>query len=95
MPKIPPQTAMIRGVDYTLLTKRLKKYDGLCDHPGTPGREIWISSTLTGQNMLETLIHELLHASYPDLNEDAVNATARDIATVLWELGYRADWDDE
>jgi hypothetical protein len=95
MPRIEPQQAVIRGVDYTILTKRMKKFDGLCDHPTTPGREIWIHSSLSGQEMLDTLIHELIHASYPDLKEDAVSETATDIATVLWDLGYRAEWDEE
>jgi hypothetical protein len=95
MPKIDPQKAIIRGVEYTIFTKRMKAFFGLCDHPSSAVREIWIKSNQTGKVMLDTLIHELIHASFPDLKEEAVLETASDIATVLWDLGYRAEWDEE
>lgn len=94
MPKIHPQKVMIRGKAWTLLTKRMKDFDGLFDHPGTPGKEIWIHPSLKGEQMLETLIHEMLHAAFPDIAEESVTESAKDLAIVLWELGYSADWDD-
>jgi len=44
---------------------------------------------LVGERRLEVLIHEMLHACYWDLDEEAIDITARDIARVLFRLGYR------
>jgi len=41
------------------------------------------------QEMLDTLIHEALHASLPLLDESAVHATANDLSRLLWRLRYR------
>jgi len=41
------------------------------------------------QSELDTVIHEILHAAYPDLEEDAVGQTAEALAKVLWRLGWR------
>lgn len=38
---------------------------------------------------LDTFIHEALHATRPELDEDAVVTTATDIARLLWKIGYR------
>jgi hypothetical protein len=35
-----------------------------------------------------------MHAAHPDLDEFAVNQSARDIARVLWAAGYRQLEDD-
>ena len=94
MPKIHPQRIVIRGNPYTLMTRRMKWFDGLCDHPTTPYREIWIHPSLTGETMLDAILHEVLHAAFPDLNEDSVLQFGADAAKILWELGYRCeDWD--
>jgi len=94
MPKIHPQKIVVRGRPFTILTRKMKKFDGLCDHPATPYPEIWIHSSLKGEPMLSTLIHEATHASFSDLSEDAVNEFGNDLAKILWQLGYRnEDWD--
>jgi hypothetical protein len=36
----------------------------------------------------------MLHAAMPDLDEDAIYETASDLAKVLWDLGYRGEWDE-
>jgi hypothetical protein len=41
------------------------------------------------EEMLDTLIHEAMHAARPELDEDAVATASRDIARLLWNLGYR------
>ena len=41
------------------------------------------------QEMLDTVIHEAMHAARPELDEDAVATASRDIARLLWNLGYR------
>jgi hypothetical protein len=62
---------------------------GRCDHP--PGRHptIQVRRSLKGVNLLDTVIHETLHAQLPLLDETAVDTTARVVATVLHQLGYR------
>jgi len=54
-------------------------------------RKILIDCRLKGRSLLETIIHECLHAIFPQLSEESVTAAARDIARVLWALGYRVD----
>lgn len=39
--------------------------------------------------MLDTLIHEAMHAARPEIDEEAVATASRDIARLLWNLGYR------
>jgi len=41
------------------------------------------------QEMLDTIIHEALHAARPELDEDAVASTSNDLSRLLWKLGYR------
>ena len=36
---------------------------GDCDPPDKPGKEIRVSSTLRGEERLEVLVHELVHAA--------------------------------
>lgn len=94
MSKIDPQKAIIRGFDYTILTKRMRKLDGHTDIPPTKKGEIWIKNSLTGLELLETVVHEMLHVAFPDLREEVVLEVAHDFAVILWDLGYRADWDE-
>jgi hypothetical protein len=94
MAKIDPQKAIIRGLNYTLMTKRMRKLDGHTDVPPTKRGEIWIKNSMAGVEMLEVLIHEFLHVAFPDLNEEVVLEVGRDFAVILWDLGYRADWDE-
>ena len=62
---------------------------GDCDHP--PGRHptIRIRRNLPQRELLDTAIHEVLHASLPALSEEAVTEAAHDIARVLFSLGWR------
>ena len=62
---------------------------GRCDHP--PGRHptIQVRRSLKGVNLLDTIVHEVLHAARPELDEQAVDTTARCIAKALHALGYR------
>lgn len=60
-----------------------------CDIPiapgkAIPGKTIRISEDITGEYLLDTLIHELFHASQPQLNEEFVNSLATDIARCVW-----------
>lgn len=50
---------------------------------------IRVRRSLQGRLALNTMIHEVLHASRPELAEEAVTETANDLERVLWRLGYR------
>lgn len=39
--------------------------------------------------LIDTLIHELLHANFPYLDEEAVHKGATAVAQSMWEMGYR------
>lgn len=54
---------------------------------GTP--IIRVRRALRNRAALEILLHEVLHASRPELSEEAVTTTAIDLARVLWKRGYR------
>ena len=74
--------------------RNLKAYNGepaigLCDDPSQIGKQIKIEASLGDQELLEVLIHEMLHAQYWQLEEFAVDRAGREMATVLWRLGYR------
>lgn len=53
------------------------------------GGTIRVRPSLQDAEALEVLIHEAIHACHWDLAEEAVDETARDIAVMLWNLGYR------
>lgn len=53
-------------------------------------RKVLIHSKLKGRARLECELHEGLHATLgPTISEEAVTKTARDLARILWALGYR------
>lgn len=65
---------------------------GDCDPPETPNKSIRVWRELTGEERLEVVIHEILHASDWHKDEDSwIAPLAKDLARVLWKLGYRAD----
>ena len=79
----------IRGKEWVLRFCKLpRKLRGLCDAPDTKCKAIQISHRLTGEEKLEVLLHEMLHAGLWDLAEDAVAEMAVDLARELTRLGY-------
>jgi len=62
---------------------------GDCEPPDKRGKEIRISSSLQGEQRLEVLVHELMHAAGWHLDESFVEQFARDAARTLWRVGYR------
>jgi Zn-dependent peptidase ImmA (M78 family) len=50
---------------------------------------IVIDARLRGRKRLEVLVHELLHALNPTQSEEHVTQQGKDLARVLWSLGYR------
>jgi len=67
----------------------LADYGSMVDPGHASGRLIRIGTWQGEQDTLDTIIHEALHCSRPELDEAAVDATARDISRLLWRLGYR------
>lgn len=55
----------------------------------TGPKKILVDSRLKGRRRLEVIVHECIHACLPQLSEDTVTETARDISRVLHTLGYR------
>jgi len=41
------------------------------------------------KNELDTLIHEALHHSFPDLDEDSVEKAAQEITEIAWAYNFR------
>jgi hypothetical protein len=84
----------IRGKEWEYLeldkvTLRGKECWGRCDPPGAKGKQIQVSTVTSGLEHLDSIIHEVLHASSWDMSEYAVHGTSTAISTALWRLGYR------
>lgn len=96
MADIQPKTVTVRKRRWRLYTCKLsKKVCGEADPPTEKGKEVRISDKLAGQEMLDTIIHELFHCGHWDIDETVVEEFATDVARVLWGLGYRAPWDSK
>ena len=80
---------VFRGHRWVLGRVRGKYEKGACDAPSVPGKEIDVPIGGARLQDLDTCIHEALHACFWDLDEEAVDATAADIAAFLWRLGWR------
>jgi hypothetical protein len=44
---------------------------------------------LKGFDYLETAVHEIIHCQFPKLNEITVEARGKEMAQILWDLGFR------
>ena len=51
--------------------------------------DIFIDPRQSEEEMLDTLIHELMHYYFPRMSEDRVHKSSSGIADELWKLGYR------
>jgi hypothetical protein len=60
-----------------------------CSHPSDKNREIRVRRTLRGEERLETILHEALHALYPDESESVIDSQGKDLANLMWRCGYR------
>jgi len=69
--------------------ERPERLWGLTDAPTVRRKAIRIAHGQTGRELLDTHIHEGLHACSWDLAEDFVTQAAKDIARYLHRLGYR------
>jgi hypothetical protein len=62
---------------------------GECDDPKYAKPEIWVKRSQKPIDLMDTIIHEVLHAIRPELSEEAVLETATTVAKALWKLNYR------
>ena len=82
--------AVIRNETWSIVSEVQDGEFGFCDHEGERGkpRTIGIKDGLTEFEELDTTIHEGLHASYPDLSEEAIDRAATDLARLLLARGF-------
>lgn len=80
-----------RGRQFTLKFESNLRDLGYCEKRSSSPRRIGIRKSLKGQKLLATLLHEFGHACHPDLDEEAIDETAEDIARELWHLGWRQE----
>ena len=92
MPDLPNELrARIGGKSWRVRFLRAREVgarDGICiESPHV----MKIRRTLSGRKLLETVVHEMLHAEHWQIDEEYVERTAADIARLLWRLGYRRE----
>ena len=90
----PVNSHHFNGVRYLI---EIEPHDGACDPP--PGGRYEPTLRIPGgvpygnrrgaQNALTTLVHEALHASGWSNRENTIDRASKDIARLLWRLGYR------
>ena len=51
--------------------------------------EIYIDPRQSESELLDTLVHELLHLNFKYMSEKNVHNSASNIASTLWRMGYR------
>tara|TARA_R110002020_G_scaffold249581_1_gene463517 strand:+ start:1486 stop:1764 length:279 start_codon:yes stop_codon:yes gene_type:complete len=68
---------------------------GECDSPDTPKKQIRICNSVKGEEELEVLLHELLHAADWSKDEEWVEDASYDLAHILWKLGWKKGYNNE
>jgi hypothetical protein len=66
---------------------------GLCDHPESADKTITVESNHDDERVLDTVLHELLHAGAWNLDEEIVSQWATDAARILKKLGWKRETD--
>lgn len=79
------RTVYINGERWKIRRARLRRCYGDCNYAT---KTIRIHHTLTGTDLMDTLLHELIHARWPDLLESSVEEFAGTLSTVLEQEGF-------
>jgi hypothetical protein len=79
----------IRGKRYRFEVRKLRRVRGLCDHPETKNKTVYIDSRERGKRLLATIIDELIHCAIWEIQNDIVDEISDDMADVLWRCGLR------
>ncbi len=66
---------------------------GDCDPPDAKKKQIRISKEIRGEQKLNTIIHEIGHATAWHVSEEHISKSADSLSAILWKLGLR--WTDE
>jgi hypothetical protein len=74
---------------WTVRFVKRMRWKGACDEPAHPGKEIHIRDTLRGRLLLDTAIHEQLHAAMWQLDEKFVDRLATQLAVNIWKIRDR------
>ena len=74
--------------DIEIVFKKLGRWkaDGLA---WNEDNVIEIDSRLKGFELLETIVHEIMHIQNPKWGEIKIQGHSKQIAELLWDLGYR------
>lgn len=73
-------------------SSQISRYSyGECDWPQTRNPKIFVRKNLSDAQLLNTTIHEILHAVRPELCEEAVLETANVITASLRKMGINLD----
>lgn len=71
-----------------IVDKKLRRRNALgMAHPDT--RTIEIDPRLEPQKRLEIMLHEAMHIVFEFMDEATVDASAKELADVLWRDGWR------
>lgn len=62
---------------------------GECDSPNSRYPEIRLDSELSGKALLETAIHEFLHAANWKWDEEVITNEAHELTEFLWRIRKR------
>jgi hypothetical protein len=76
---------LIRGTQYAIKQVRMKNR-GSCDCPKIENPTIKIKKSLGEVEKLEVLIHEILHACFWDMDEQAIDESAVSISEIIIKL---------
>jgi hypothetical protein len=71
---------------HTTIPKEHHPAEGLCDYEN---KTLYIPVSAKELTDLDTIIHESLHASIPQLCEYTITRSATEISKLLWKLGWR------
>lgn len=80
------RTVYINGERWKIRRAKLRGAYGDCNYAT---KTIRIHHTLAGTELMDTLLHELIHARWPDLLESSVEEFATTLTSVLASEGFR------
>lgn len=76
----------IAGERWKVVETRLRTAYGVCDYES---RTIKIAAGLSAEDLLDTLLHEVIHARWPDISEESVVEFAGILAAAVIDWGFR------
>lgn len=85
---------VFRGTRYKFFFRapRNKNHWGTCSYTK---KEIEVRPSLNPEDKLNCIIHEALHACFPDLIDEAIDESATCVAKLLMRLGYERKEDEK